>query len=498
MYGCSATPLNFDLIPGCRLVHLFEEVAGEVVAAGGCDLLPPLLLGSDLPWAWRRGRRGSPGRRGRRRLIAPKESFTSFPYSAGFGLATKYLKFGSFQICQARIGRTGTAGWVAQKVAVRAVARRPPAAGRLDQAVAAAPVAGRWAAALAPPVPGTRRRGDRPGRGAGDERQHLDADLRRVFDRASMPVQSIDRALGRLQRAPIDRDADAVDAAALQALELFGGRRRLRHDAPEAGRQRRGRRGEGAQRPATAATSRPRRRASSYRICIVAFDQRSARLRRDLATGAADAGAAGGSPRRRSRSPRGRRPRSGSGPAARKSEPLAAWTSLLETGLLSAHRATGLLRGWAVASTTLAAATATCPCLSGYCPQTMSLPAKIQDPVLPEAFEFDRLRSTTSWRLRLRSRRRGGCSCLHRRCLVTFPRSGFRFRTREFPSRRERARESKPMPAEQALTEARRRVGPSYGGGGGVRCIPRKVRGISGVDRSARPDRWPGAGRRRL
>ena len=49
-------------------------------------------------------------------LIAVEESFTSLPYSAGFGLATKYLKFGSFQICQALIGLSGTVGFSVQKL----------------------------------------------------------------------------------------------------------------------------------------------------------------------------------------------------------------------------------------------------------------------------------------------------------------------------------------------------------------------------------------------
>ncbi len=47
-------------------------------------------------------------------LIAAEEIFTSFPYSAGFGWATKYLKFGSFQICQVRIGRFGSSGFSRQ------------------------------------------------------------------------------------------------------------------------------------------------------------------------------------------------------------------------------------------------------------------------------------------------------------------------------------------------------------------------------------------------
>ncbi len=49
-------------------------------------------------------------------LIAALETFTSFPYSTGLGLTTKYLKFSSFQICQVRIGRAGTEAWVAQNV----------------------------------------------------------------------------------------------------------------------------------------------------------------------------------------------------------------------------------------------------------------------------------------------------------------------------------------------------------------------------------------------
>ena len=49
-------------------------------------------------------------------LIAAEETFTSCPYSFGFGLATKYLKFGSFQICQFLIGTSGTDGCSVQKV----------------------------------------------------------------------------------------------------------------------------------------------------------------------------------------------------------------------------------------------------------------------------------------------------------------------------------------------------------------------------------------------
>jgi len=38
------------------------------------------------------------------------------PYWAGLGRAAKYLKFGSFQICQIRIGRAGSSGFSAQKL----------------------------------------------------------------------------------------------------------------------------------------------------------------------------------------------------------------------------------------------------------------------------------------------------------------------------------------------------------------------------------------------
>ena len=37
-------------------------------------------------------------------LITGLESLISLPYSAGLGRATKYLKLGSFQSCQTRIG----------------------------------------------------------------------------------------------------------------------------------------------------------------------------------------------------------------------------------------------------------------------------------------------------------------------------------------------------------------------------------------------------------
>src|SRR5689334_7731532 len=46
--------------------------------------------------------------------IAVKDDFTSCPYSAALGRPTKYLKFGSFQICQVRIGRLGIDGLAAQ------------------------------------------------------------------------------------------------------------------------------------------------------------------------------------------------------------------------------------------------------------------------------------------------------------------------------------------------------------------------------------------------
>ena len=58
VYGCRATPLNLDLIPG-SFVHLFEEVVGEPVEA---FVLPAALRD---PSAGRRARRGSPGRPGR-------------------------------------------------------------------------------------------------------------------------------------------------------------------------------------------------------------------------------------------------------------------------------------------------------------------------------------------------------------------------------------------------------------------------------------------------
>src|ERR1051325_8618116 len=80
-------------------------------------------------------------------LIAVNESRTSLPYSAGFGFATKYLKFSSFQICQVRSGRSGSAGFSAQTA--------PPgpylptaSLRKFDQAPAAAPAAGRWLGAL--------------------------------------------------------------------------------------------------------------------------------------------------------------------------------------------------------------------------------------------------------------------------------------------------------------------------------------------------------------
>ena len=49
-------------------------------------------------------------------LIAVEETLTSLPYSVGFGFATKYLKFGSFQTCQALIGFCGRVGCSDQKL----------------------------------------------------------------------------------------------------------------------------------------------------------------------------------------------------------------------------------------------------------------------------------------------------------------------------------------------------------------------------------------------
>ena len=62
----------------------------------------------------------------------------------------------------------------------------------------------------------------------------------------SVPFQLKPPPAVRLHGAPFDRDADAVDAAPLQALELFGGRRRLRSDAPEIARYGAGAGGEAA------------------------------------------------------------------------------------------------------------------------------------------------------------------------------------------------------------------------------------------------------------
>src|SRR6201999_2772362 len=76
-------------------------------------------------------------------LIAVAESETSLPYSVGLGFATKYLKFGSFQICQAWTGSAGTSGFSLQKVPV-APYRATAALRNAVQAVAAVPVAGRW------------------------------------------------------------------------------------------------------------------------------------------------------------------------------------------------------------------------------------------------------------------------------------------------------------------------------------------------------------------
>jgi len=73
----------------------------------------------------------------------------------------------------------------------------------------------------------------------------------------------------------------------------------------------------------------------------------------------------------------------------------------------------------------------------------MSLPAKIQIPEFPcspRCSSSNRLGSTTCWRP-VRCRRPGGYS-LAPAAAYGPSKSGFRFRTRGFPSRRARARES--------------------------------------------------------
>ena len=107
----------------------------------------------------------------------------------------------------------------------------------------------------------------------------------------------------------------------LQPLELFGGRRRLRDDAPEVGRDRRRGRGEDcrpragpAPAPHEDAHLQPPEALPRSRIGSSSPSARRERRARELASGA---GAVAGSPPRRSRSRPGRRSRSGSGPGAR-------------------------------------------------------------------------------------------------------------------------------------------------------------------------------------
>ena len=111
--------------------------------------------------------------------------------------------------------------------------------------MAEVPVAGRWAGALAPPVPGHGRVRDRPGRGADHERAAVRCRSARRVRRSGRSPTIRRRRRGRLDARPRSSATRiALDAALLQGVELFLGERRLRHDAEELGGQRRGARGE--------------------------------------------------------------------------------------------------------------------------------------------------------------------------------------------------------------------------------------------------------------
>ena len=129
------------------------------------------------------------------------------------------------------------------------------------------------------------RRLDRPARRAGDEREDFDARRGGAADQGVGPVP-VEAAVGvGLHGAPFDRDADAVDAAQLQPLELFGVRRRLRGDAPEVARHRAGARREPPQRDDRAAIAAAHARARPWRPLPVC-DTGLAGLRRERGAGA--------------------------------------------------------------------------------------------------------------------------------------------------------------------------------------------------------------------
>jgi hypothetical protein len=137
---------------------------------------------------------------------------TSWPYWDGLGRAAKYLKFSSFQICQVRIGCAGSSGFSAQKLRPRAAAdpfRVDRPAGRPDQEGEDAD----------------------PGFGAG---AHVRVDRAPVGQGAAAP----------LHRRPVDRHAEAFDAARLQRRPRFAARRFVGDHAPEVGGQRLGARGD--------------------------------------------------------------------------------------------------------------------------------------------------------------------------------------------------------------------------------------------------------------
>ena len=180
--------------------------------------------------------------------------------------------------------------------------------------------------------PVDHRRLDRPARRAGDEGEDFDPAAAAPPTSASVPFQLKPPSSFGLHGAPFDRDADAVDAAPLQPLELFGVRRRLRGDAPEIARHRRRRSARAtpqATTPAHAiaaahARSRPGR---PLPVCGTGL----AGLRRERGAGAVPLAPLANHDHARSRSRRAPRSRSGSAPAARnrrrRRKPGVAWSA---------------------------------------------------------------------------------------------------------------------------------------------------------------------------
>ena len=401
-------------------------------------------------------------------FMAVEESFTSLPYSAGLGLATKYLKFCSFQICQVADRPLRDHRVLRPEAAVRPVARdrasdegstrRPP---RLPMPGGAPELsirfcrcsdeAGLW---------------HRPGRRAGEERQHLDAGRARPADqRVDVPDQSRAPPLCRLHAAPARSGCGRCRRRRASAVwNCSVARRRLRHHAQNLAGTRRA---AAAKVASPSSGDRQRRRPGTrtpteahrlfrHRLARLGetWEHRGARWRRCLITTAPIEIAARAAIAIRI--------------GTRGEEP----PSSLEEARCSA--------GWALGDACPAWSPAVAPCLGypGRCrrrspcldccrrsqmgPPTMTRQKTIRIPA------FQPARCPEPWRPHWPGDSSvsgglpvcvGGCLCP----LVAWglPVSYWGISDVSLSEHRE----SKPMPAEQALTEAEGEVGPSYGPG---------------------------------